>query len=195
MIRPARSLATALTALVALGAPAVAGAAAPTTTPTAHAAGHFPKAVVATQRHGVRLIAGLDVGRRGVSTLADVREVWGAPRSQRRDGEGCDTAWGHGLHLLFVSFGGPIPCGERFLQTATIRGRGWNVIVGDERYRIGQRRSAIPAHAKRIRGWGGGGYQLASMPFLGRRTLSVLAHVGGAGRIDRFVLFIGKAGD
>jgi hypothetical protein len=42
----------------------------------------------------------------------------------------------------------------------------------------------------------GGGYELATMPFVGSRTTTVMAHVNGrTNRVDRFVLFIGGAGD
>jgi hypothetical protein len=154
--------------------------------------------VVAVAPHaGVRLIGNLRVGplgsARAVSTLAEVRGAWGRERGLQR--RRCLASWGTGVRLLFASFGGPRSCVKRFLQVAYVVGRQWSVRIGSKRYAIGDPRSAIPRGAKRVRGWNGGGYQLATMPFGGSRTLSVMAHVSRRGRIDRFVLFVGGAGD
>jgi len=154
--------------------------------------------VVTVAPHGgVRLIGDLRVGPLGssqaVSTLAEVRGAWGRERGLQR--RRCLASWGTGVRLLFASFGGRASCAKRSLQVAYVAGRRWSVRIGRRRYAIGDRRSAIPRHAKRFRDWNGGGYQLATMRFAGARTLSVMAHVSRRGRIDRFVLFIGGAGD
>ncbi len=63
---------------------------------------------------------------------------------------------------------------------------------------MGLPRRQLPPRAKRIRGWIGGGYELARMSFPGvpGRTTTVMAHVDRrTDRVDRFVLFVGGAGD
>ncbi len=154
--------------------------------------------MVAVAPHaGVRLIGDLRVGpvgsRRAMSTLAEVRGAWGRERSLQR--RRCLASWGTGVRLLFASFGGRASCAKRSLQVAYVTGRQWSVRIGRRRYAIGDRRGAIPRHARFVRDWNGGGYQLATMRFAGARTLSVMAHVSRRGRIDRFVLFVGGAGD
>ncbi len=168
--------------------------------PSASAAPGPSRDATATLRQGVRTIADLRVGPLGragvVSTLAEVRGVWGPElRLNRRT---CTASWGTGVRLLFTSFGGPAPCAERFLQIATITGPRWEVRIGQQAYRIGLSRRQLPPRAKRIRGWMGGGYELATMPFPGvtGRTTTVMAHVNRTtDRVDRYVLFIGGAGD
>jgi hypothetical protein len=81
---------------------------------------------------------------------------------------------------------------------ATITGPRWEVSIGQQSYRIGLPRRQLPPGAKRIRGWMGGGYELATMPFAGvtGRATTVMAHVSPrTDRVDRFVLFVGGAGD
>jgi hypothetical protein len=159
----------------------------------------FPHTVLATQHRGVARIAGMRVSlRHGVPHWRKVRHALGRPAALDRDPGACTARYRPGLELLFVTFGGGREsCGHLPLQTATITGRGWRVrILGDRTYRIGQRGSVIPGDAKRIRGWGGGGYELASMPFAGNDdATTVLAHVNRRNRIDRFYLWIGGAGD
>lgn len=58
--------------------------------------------------------------------------------------------------------------------------------------------NASPHGWVRIRGWTGGGFELARMPFadIGGGTTTVMAHVSPrTDRVDRFVLFVGGAGD
>jgi len=152
--------------------------------------------VDATFRNGVRFVGDLRVGPlsspRAVSTLADVREVWGPER--RLVHRSCTASWGTGVRLLFTSFGGPSACSARFLQVATVTGPHWVVNVGQQGYRIGLPRRQLPPGARRVHG----GFQLATMPFpgVGGRTATVIAHVNGrTQRVDRFVLFLGHAGD
>lgn len=155
--------------------------------------------VVATPHDGVRLIGDLRVGPLGsstaVSTLAEVRGEWG--RESTLTPRSCTAGWGTGVRLLFTTFGGPSPCRSRFLQQATVFGPNWKVSVGSKTYAIGASKSVIPSGAKRIRGWNGGGFELATMPFpaVGGPTTTVMAHVNRQERIDRFVLFVGGAGD
>jgi hypothetical protein len=173
--------------IVALGA-AIAPAA-------AVAAPSDSRLVVATRRDGVRLIADLRVGPLGASaaasTLAEVRALWGRELRLRR----CVASWGTGVRLLFTTFGGPAPCSKRFLQVVTVTGRAWRVQIRGTVYEMGTPKSDLPTGAKRIRGWNGGGYELATMPFIGSHTTTVMAHLNHRDRIDRFVLFIGGAGD
>ncbi len=151
--------------------------------------------VVATKHAGVRLVGDLRVGPLGssdaVSTLADVRAAWGAERSLKN----CVAGWGTGVKLLFTTFGGPLPCKDRFLQIITVTGRAWEVQIRGTPYRIGTPKSDLPTAAKHIAGWQGGGLELATLPFLGGSTTAVMAHLNKRNRIDRFVLFIGGAGD
>lgn len=190
-----RSLLLVATAVVATAFAGVSAAA-------ASAAPGSSRVAVATLRDGVRTIGDLPVGPLGspgvVSTLGDVRDVWG-PELRLKRPAACTASWGTGVRLLFTSFGGPAPCAERFLQIATITGPRWSVAIGQQAYRIGLPRRQLPPGAKRIRGWQGGGYQLATMPFpavAGGRTTSVMAHVNRTtDRVDRYVLFIGGAGD
>jgi len=174
--------------LIAAAAPAAAAAPGPS------------REVVATFRDGVRTIGDLRVGplrsARAASTLVEVRDEWGAERRLNR--RTCTASWGTGVRLLFTSFGGPSACSARFLQVATVTGPRWVVNVGQQGYRIGLPRRQLPPGAKRIRGWNGGGYELATMPFpgVGGRTTTVMAHVSArTDRVDRFVLFLGHAGD
>jgi hypothetical protein len=167
--------------------------------PSALAAPGPSRVATATLHHGVRAVADLRVGPLGragvVSTLAEVRGAWGPElRLNRRR---CTASWGTGVRLLFTSFGGPAPCADRFLQIATITGPRWEVRIGQQAYRIGLPRRQLPPGAKRIRGWMGGGYELATMPFAGLGpTTTVMAHVNRrTDRVDRYVLFIGGAGD
>ena len=153
------------------------------------------RVVSATPRDGVRLVGDLRVGPLGrpgvVSTLADVREVWGPERRLRE--ATCVASWGTGVRLLFTSFGGPAECEEMFLQRVTVVGPRWKVKIGRRRWEIGDPRSSIPDGARLIPYQG---YVLATMPFIGSRTPAVMAHVNrDDGRIDKFVLFIGGAGD
>lgn len=153
------------------------------------------RVVVATKHAGVRLVGDLRVGplasSDAVSTLADVREEWGRERTLTN----CVAGWGTGVKLLFTTFGGPLRCSGRLLQIVTVSGRAWQVKIRDTTYEIGTRKSELPTAAKQIAGWQGGGYELATMPFLGGRTTTVMAHLDSRDRIDRFVLFIGGAGD
>jgi hypothetical protein len=154
--------------------------------------------VVATFRSGVRTLGDLRVGPLGsartASRLSAVRDVWG--RELRLSRRTCTASWGTGVRLLFTSFGGPTACANRFLQMATVTGPRWVVNVGQQGYRIGLPRRQLPPGARFIRGWMGGGYELATMPFVGGRTTTVMAHVNrSTHRVDRFVLFIGGAGD
>jgi len=167
---------------------------------TADAAGApgSSRLVQATPADGVRLIGDLRVGPLGpgpaVSTLAEVRSAWGPElrmKPRKRAGEACVASWGTGVRLLFTTFGDLTPCAERFLQQATVMGPRWMVPVGSARYAIGAPRSSLPARGTYVPRYG---YQLASMPFAGESTPSVFAHVTD-GRIDRFTLFIGAAGD
>lgn len=157
------------------------------------------RVATATLHRGVRTIGDLRVGPLGssgvASTLAEVRGVWG--RELRLKRRTCTASWGTGVRLLFTTFGGPAPCGERFLQIATITGPTWEVAIGQQAYRVGLPRRQLPPGAKRITGWMGGGYELASMPFAGiDDATTVMAHVSPrTDRVDRFVLFVGGAGD
>ena len=158
------------------------------------------RVATATLHHGVRTIGDLRVGSRGragvASTLAEVRAAWGPERRLVR--RTCTASWGTGVRLLFTSFGGPSSCAARFLQVATITGPRWEVRIGQQGHRMGLPRRQLPPNAKRIRGWMGGGYELATMPFPGvtGRTTTVMAHVSRrTDRVDRFVLFVGGAGD
>lgn len=173
-------------ALVAAVAPAATAAPAPGDS----------RVVVATKHAGVRLVGDLRVGplasSDAVSTLADVRGEWGRERTLKK----CVAGWGTGVKLLFTTFGGGRPpCSEQFLQVVTVTGRAWEVQIRGTTYEIGTRKSELPTAAKEIAGWQGGGYELATMPFLGGRTTSVMAHLDSRDRIDRFVLFVGGAGD
>jgi hypothetical protein len=151
------------------------------------------RVVRATPRDGVRLVGDLRVGplgsARAAATLADVRAVWGPERALQR--RRCLAGWGTGVRLLFTSFGGPSACEERFLQAVHVTGARWTVSVGGATYAVGAPRTSLPADARRVPGYG---YELATMPFIGSRTTSVAAHVSD-GRIDRFWVFIGAAGD
>lgn len=158
------------------------------------------RVATATLHHGVRAIGDLRVGPLGgsgvASTLTEVRGVWG--RELRLKRRTCTASWGTGVRLLFTSFGGPSACAERFLQVATITGPRWEVRIGQQGYRMGLPRRQLPPGAKRIRGWMGGGFELATMPFagIGGGTTTVMAHVSPrTDRVDRFVLFVGGAGD
>jgi len=149
--------------------------------------------VSATPRDGVRLVGDLRVGPLGssaaVSTLADVRAAWGPERTLRH----CVAGWGTGVRLLFTSFGGASSCEQMFLQQAKVVGPRWKVRIGRRSWAIGDPRSSIPDGARLIPYQG---YVLATMPFIGSRTPSVMAHVNRrTDRIDKFVLFIGGAGD
>ena len=156
------------------------------------------RVVVATLRDGVRTVGDLRVGplgsARAVSTLADVRDVWGPERRLNR--RACVASWGTGVRLLFTSFGGPSRCSRRFLQLATVTGPRWEVRIGQQAYRIGLPRRQLPPGAKLFRGFG---YQLATMPFPavpGGRTGSVFAQVDrSTARVARYLLFLGNAGD
>jgi hypothetical protein len=120
-----------------------------------------------------------------------VRAVWGPERRLRE--AACIASWGTGVRLLFTSFGGAAECDEMFLQQVTVVGPRWSVKVGRRRSAIGDPRSSVPDGARLIPHQG---YVLATMPFIGSRTPSVMAHVSRVdGRIDRFVLFVGGAGD
>lgn len=164
--------------------------------PSASSAAPGPSRVVVASLHdGVRTIGDLRVGPlgspRAVSTLADVRGDWG--REHTLTPRSCIAGWGTGVRLLFTTFGGPAPCGERFLQQVTVTGPRWVVHIGQQGYRIGLPRRSLPPGAQHIPGTG---FELASMPFIGSRTPSVIAHVSGrTNRVDRYVLFIGGAGD
>ncbi len=178
------SLATACLAVAAALAPSAVAAPGPS------------REVVATFRAGVRFVGDLRVGplssSRAVSTLADVRGVWGPERRLVR--RTCTASWGTGVRLLFTSFGGPSRCSARFLQVATVVGPRWIVNVGQQGYRIGLPRRQLPPGARRVHG----GFELATMPFpgVGGRTSTVIAHVNGrTQRVDRYVLFLGHAGD
>jgi hypothetical protein len=153
------------------------------------------RVVVASLHDGVRTIGDLRVGPLGgagvASTLIEVRAEWG--REHTLTPRSCIAGWGTGVRLLFTTFGGPAPCGERFLQQATVKGPRWVVRIGRQRYRIGLPRRSLPPDARRILG---AGVVLATMPFIGSRTPSVVAHVNGrTNRVDRYALFIGGAGD
>jgi hypothetical protein len=175
----------------------VAAAAGATAAP-AVAAPAASRSVVATLRDGVRTIGDLRVGPlgspRAVSTLPDVRGVWG--RELRLKRRSCIASWGTGVRLLFTSFGGPSRCSARFLQEAFVSGPRWVVHIGQQGYRVGLPRRQLPPGARLVRGFG---FQLASMPFPavgGGRTGSVFAHVDRVtDRVDRYLLFIGAAGD
>jgi hypothetical protein len=173
-------------AFVAVVAPAGAGAAPGSS-----------RVVVATLRDGVRTIGDLRVGplgsARAVSTLAEVRGVWG--RELRLKRRSCTASWGAGVRLLFESFGGAVSCAERSLQVATVTGPRWEVDIGQQGYRIGLPRRQLPPHAERVVG-PGDGYVLATMPFAGGRTPTVIAYVSGrTDRVARYDLFIGGAGE
>ncbi len=162
------------------------------------ASARFPQRVVATRHRGIVLLAGLRVRLSdGVPTWRQVRRQLGAPRSLDRERGVCTARYDGGLELLFVTFGTPAPCAQLHLQAATITGEDWRIrVIGNRTYRVGQPRSVIPRGAKRIRDWGGGGYELATMPFAGTDdATTVLAHVARDGRLDRFSLWIGGAGD
>jgi hypothetical protein len=151
------------------------------------------RVATATPRDGVRLIGDLRVGPLAssstVSTLVDVRAVWGPEATLRH----CVAGWGTGVRLLFTSFGGASSCEEDFLQQAKVVGPRWKVRIGRRTWAIGDPRSSIPDGARLIPYQG---YVLATMPFIGSRTPTVMAHVDRDDhRIDRFTLFIGGAGD
>jgi hypothetical protein len=184
-------------AAASLAAAAVLASAAPA--PAVTPVGPGPsREVVATFRAGVRTIGDLRVGPLGssrtVSRLSAVRAAWG--RELRLNRSRCTASWGTGVRLLFTSFGGPTSCANSFLQIATVSGPRWVVNVGQQGYRIGLPRRQLPPGARFVRGWMGGGYELATMPFVGGRTTTVMAHVNRrTARVDRYVLFIGGAGD
>lgn len=195
-----RGLRCLLVTVVLVGTVAAVPAGAVQPTGAARMAAPGPSRVVtATLHRGVRTIGDLRVGPLGgpgvASTLTEVRGVWG--RELRLKRRSCTASWGTGVRLLFTSFGGLSACSERFLQVATITGPKWEVDIGQQGYRIGLPRRQLPPGAKRIRGWMGGGYQLASMPFAGfDDATTVMAHVSPrTDRVDRFVLFVGGAGD
>lgn len=197
LIRSVRCL---LVTVALVGTVDAAAASAVLRTAGARAAAPGPSRVAtATLHQGVRTIGDLRVGPLGgsgvASTLTEVRGVWG--RELRLKRRTCTASWGTGVRLLFTSFGGPSACSERFLQVATITGPRWAVVVGQQSYRVGLPRRQLPPGAKRIRGWMGGGYELASMPFAGfADATTVMAHVSPrTDRVDRFVLFVGGAGD
>ena len=151
--------------------------------------------VVATKHDGVRFVEDLRVGplrsSATVSTLVDVRETWGQEKVLRR--ATCLASWGTGVRLLFTTFGGPAPCRERFLQQVTVVGKRWVVQIRGTPYTIGMPASDLPTGARYVAYLKS--YELATMPFAGGRTSTVLAHVNRNDRVDRFVLFIGGAGD
>src|SRR5665811_737083 len=95
-----------------------------------------------------------------------------------------------GITATFTSFGLGVPCIERPLQAATITGRDWIVRVGKRRYRVGRPRTVLPRGSRYFRDFG---FHLASMPFIGTRTPTVGAQLGGKQRIFAFNLFIGAA--
>jgi hypothetical protein len=184
-----RALRVPLATGAALAAVALAGVS------PAIAASDPPREAVVTLHRGVRTIGDLRVGPFGAAaapTLADVRAAWGPERRLKRiAAEACIASWGTGVRLTFTTFGARVPCAQRPLQGADVLGGRWSVKVGERRYAVGAPRSSLPADAQRIPRYG---FQLASMPFVGTHTTTVAAHVAD-GRIDRFWLFIGGAGD
>jgi hypothetical protein len=195
-LRPGFLRATAgLTATVALLALGVASGASGSSAARAADAHSSPRVVLATYRHGVRKVGDLRVGPLGVagsvSTLDEVRGAWGSERTLRN----CVAGWGTGVKLLFTTFGGPLPCHRQFLQIATVTGKAWKVRIRGVDYPIGMRKDELPASAKRIAGWQGGGYELATEPFGNEPITTVMAHVNRKDRVDRFVIWIGGAGD
>jgi hypothetical protein len=159
-----------------------------------------PKVVEASRSAGIFTIGGLTVGPSSdwsywnrPPTMRDAIREFGRPRRVRRPySESCNAYFGSGLMLIFTTFGLPNSCRERSLQAGSITSRRWRVEVGSRVYSVGLPRRRIPRGA---RFWPGLGFQLASMPFIGSRTGTVFAKVGGRGRISRINLFIGGAGD
>jgi len=149
-----------------------------------------PKTVVATKTRGVKTIAGLRVIQ-GPVYLSDVRAEFGAPgKTERTSRSSCDAFYS-GIKLTFTSFGGATTCGSLTLQSGIVTKRAWKVKVGSKVYRVGQSSSRIPNGAKKFPYYG---YQLASKPFVPRRTGTVFARAPGK-RITALPLFIGGAGD
>lgn len=149
-----------------------------------------PKRVVATHTKGIKTIAGLRVNR-GPLNLAQVRARFGAPaRTKRTSPSTCDAFYS-GIRFIFTSFGGETTCGSLFLQTAVVTKHAWKVEVGSTTYRVGQSDRRIPNGAKRFPFYG---FQLATMPFIGRKTGTVFARVNSS-RISAIPLFVGGAGD
>lgn len=94
---------------------------------------------------------------------------------------------------MFVTYGGPRPCWKRPLQWAALKGRAWRVKVGRRVYRVGMPRRRLPPHIRHYKG-PDGGLALATMPFVGTRTPTVLAHMSHR-HVNYFSIFIGGAGD
>jgi hypothetical protein len=169
-------------------------------TPADAGQGIQPKLVQASRSMGILTIGGLTVGPPSdwsywnrPPTLRDAIREFGRPRRVRRPyTESCNAYFGSGLMLVFTSFGLSGSCQGRSLQAGSITSRRWRVEVGSRVYGVGLPRRRIPRGA---RFWPGLGFQLASKPFIGRRTGTVFAKVGGRGRISRINLFIGGAGD
>ncbi|HEX2161236.1 MAG TPA: hypothetical protein VHF88_05380 [Thermoleophilaceae bacterium] len=158
----------------------------------------FRKRVAATPRRGVVSVAGLPIAgvprsmRRSVTSNEVDARIGPADSYDAVPGR-CHSRWSDGLEMVFASFAGDTRCRRLKLQEATLSGEGWRVRVGRRVYRTGDSAARISSNARRYRRWDGA-FALASMPFAGGRTPAVLAHVS-KGRIDRFFLFIGGAGD
>ena len=149
-----------------------------------------PKTVIATKTKGIKTIAGLRVNA-GPVYLSDVRARFGAPGKTKRTSRSSCEAFYNGIKFLFTSFGGATTCGSLTLQSGIVTKRAWKVKVGSKVYRVGQSSSRIPNGAKKFPYYG---YQLASKPFVPRRTGTVFARAPGK-RITALPLFIGGAGD
>lgn len=177
-------LLTSLFSLVVLGLTAV----------SAHDASASSKVVQATKTRGVQQIGDLRIQRGyNATTLLDASAVFGTPARIRRPyPEVCQAFFGRGLRLDFVSYGLESRCNYRYLQAGLVKSRAWTVKVGSRSYRVGMPKRRIPKKAKFQKFYG---YQLATKPFIGRKTGTVFAQVGSKGRIRAFYLFIGLAGD
>lgn len=153
-----------------------------------------PRVVKATKTQGIKRVGSLRTAARfGQVTLWDAKQVFGKPKLIRRPyRELCEAYFGNGLGLSFATFGLPGSCYDRYLQGGLIRTRHWEIKIGKRTYRAGMHKRRIPRNARFYRHYG---YQLASMRFMGRRTGTVFAKLGGKNRIRAFSLFFGMAGD
>jgi hypothetical protein len=153
-----------------------------------------PNVIQASKKRGIKQVGDLRIRSGYDSTnLWDASRVLGRPGLIRRPyREVCQAYFGRGLRLDFVSFGLENRCYYRSLQAGLVRSRYWKVKVGQRIYRVGMPKRRIPKRAKFYKGYG---YQIASKPFLGRRTGTVFAQIGSKSRIRAFYLYVGLAGD
>lgn len=149
----------------------------------------------ATKTRGISMVAGVPVSSwaQPVRFHSFKRRLGANVRLRRPYRESCDYTWRRlGLELNFATFGLPVACWRRSLQAGSVTSRRWNIRVGNQVYRVGDPRSKFP---RRMKYWRLSGFQLASMPFLGRRSPTVMVKFGRKSRAYEFNLFFGGAGD